>query len=186
VRRAVAPAAARHAVAGAEGAIAVPPPEDRLIRFAADDFGTDHMRSRSHLAKLVRDLPPLSDFLIVDDEEADAKWLVSSLKLVCGHDVRIRLARSLGTALDALKSATPQLVFLDDRISPVDNATTSIPFIRRAGYLGPIVIVSGALTRQRSADLIKLGAAAILHKDDIESARVAEVLIRIFGPGDPV
>lgn len=152
--------------------------------FSADDFGTDHMRARSHLAKLVRDLPPLDDFLIIDDEMADAKWLVSSLKLVCGHDVTIRHARSLGTALDALKQAVPQLVFLDDRISPVDTATTTIPFIRRAGYKGPLVIVSGAMTRQRTAELTALGAAAVLHKDDIESARVAALLIEIFGTKD--
>lgn len=165
-----------------DGRAIQPIAEGLLIRFSADDFGTDHMRARSQLAKLVRDLPPLADFLIVDDETADAKWLVSALKLVCGHDIRVRQAKSLGTALDALKAAMPQLVFLDDRISPVDNATNTLPFIRRAGYAGPIVIVSGAMTRQRATELIKLGAAAILHKDDIESARVAELLIEIFGP----
>lgn len=148
---------------------------------SADDFGTDHMRSRSQLAKQVRELPRLHEFLIIDDEIADARWLISSLKLVCGHDIRIDHVRSLGTALDALKAAQPQLVFLDDRISPVDSATNTIPFIRRAGYAGPIVVVSGAMTRQRGSELIRHGAAAVLHKDDIESARVARLLIELFG-----
>lgn len=147
----------------------------------SDDFGTDHMRARSELAKQVRALPRLDDFLIIDDEIADAKWLVSSLKLVCGHDIEIRHVRSLGTALDALKAALPQLLFLDDRISPVDTATNTIPFIRRAGYSGPIVVISGSMTRPRAAELIRQGAAAIVHKDDIESARVAEILIALFG-----
>lgn len=145
------------------------------------DFGTDHMRSRSQLAKRMRELSRLDAFLIIDDEVADAKWIVSSLKLVCGHDIRIDHVRSLGTALDALKASRPQLVFLDDRLSPVDTAINTIPFIRRAGYAGPIVVVSGATTRQRCTELIRLGAAAVLHKDDIESARVATLLIELFG-----
>lgn len=152
-----------------------------MIILSADDFGTDHMRSRSILAKQIRELPPLDNFLIIDDEMADVKWLLSSLKLVCGHDITVRHARSLGTALDALRQATPQLVFLDDRLSPVDSASTSIPFIRRAGYKGPLVIVSGAITRQRASELSALGIAGLLHKDDIESARVASLLIAIFG-----
>lgn len=146
------------------------------------DFGTDHMRSRSALAKQMRELPRLERFLIIDDELADAKWLVSSLKLVCGHDIAVEHVRSLGTALDALKNAHPQLLFLDDHISPVDNATNTIPFIRRAGYAGPIVVISGSMTRQRATDLTRHGATAFVHKDDIESARVATLLIEIFGP----
>ncbi len=156
-----------------------------MISFTTDDFGNGHMRARSALARRIRDLPPLDDFLIIDDEPSDAKWLVSSLKLACGHAVQVRHARSLGTALDAIKSAQPNLIFLDDRISPVDSALTSVPFIRRAGYGGPIVIVSGAMTRQRAVELLRTGAAAILHKDDIESARVAELLLAIFGPKSP-
>ncbi len=145
------------------------------------DFGTDHMRARSELAKRMRTLPRLDRFLIIDDEISDAKWLVSSLKLVCGHGIDIRHVRSLGTALDALKAAIPQLLFLDDRISPVDTATNTIPFIRRAGYAGPIVVVSGSMTRRRASELIRQGAASMIHKDDIESARVAALLIELFG-----
>lgn len=153
-----------------------------MMEFTSDDFGIGHMKSRSQLAKRLKDMPPLNHFLIIDDEIMDAKWLLSALKLVCGHDIRVRHVRTLGTALDALKAEPPQLIFLDDRVSPVDTANTTLPFIRRAGYEGPVVIISGALTRQRKADLLKLGAAAILHKDDIESARVAELLIEIFTP----
>lgn len=153
-----------------------------MIDSASDDFGIGHMKSRSLLTMRLKDLPPLTEFLIVDDEPADARWLISALKLVCGHDIRIRHARTIGAALDALKAAPPQLVFLDDRISPVDTAANTLPFIRRTGYDGPIVIISGEMTRQRKSDLLKLGAIAILHKDDIESARVAELLIEIFDP----
>jgi len=155
-----------------------------MVLFAADDFGTDHMRARSELAKRIRGLVRLDDFLIVDDEAADAKWLISSLKLVCGHDVEIRHVRTAGTMIDALRARLPKLMFLDDRLSPVDNATSTLPLVRKTGYEGPVVIVSGALTKARRADLLRLGAAAILHKDEIESTRVAELLLQIFGPED--
>lgn len=153
-----------------------------MHKLSAEDFGTDHLRHRSLLAKRVKELVLLDDVLILDDSDADATWLISALKLVCGHDLHIRHARTLGTALDALKSSMPQILFVDDRLSPVDTATSTIPFIRKSGCAAPIVILSGEMTRNRRTLLLELGAVAILHKDDIESARVAELLIELFAP----
>lgn len=156
-----------------------------MVRATAEDFSNDHLRARSQLTKSVRDLPPIKDILIIDDEPADARWLISALRLVCGQETTIRHAGTLGSALDELKAAPPRVVFLDDHLSPVDSAQSTLPFLRRAGYEGPVVMVSGALTRTRIAELVRLGAVATLHKDDVDSRLVAELLLSIFAPGAP-
>ena len=51
--------------------------------------------------------------------------------------------------------------------------------IRRAGYTGPIVVISGELTRDRRSALIAKGATDTIHKDDLNSVAIAEVLTRI-------
>ena len=74
----------------------------------------------------------------------------------------------------------PEIVFLDDYLKPNDNASQTIPFLQRAGYDGPIVVVSGQVDRQRRALLMTSGASDVIHKDDLDSVRVAEALARAF------
>jgi DNA-binding NarL/FixJ family response regulator len=74
----------------------------------------------------------------------------------------------------------PELIFLDDYLKPSDSATQSIPFLRRAGYEGPIIVVSGEIDKQRKSELLAAGARDAIHKDHLDSVRVAEALVRVF------
>ena len=95
-----------------------------------------------------------------------------------GYQIKIRRASTLGAALDSVIERAPQLVFLDDYLKPSDNATHTIPFLRRCGYEGPIIVVSGAVDRQRRITLMRAGANDVIHKDDVDSVRIAEALNR--------
>ena len=92
----------------------------------------------------------------------------------------MRRASTLGAALDAVIAKQPELVFLDDLLKPSDTASHTIPFLRRAKYEGPIIVVSGQVTRARKAELIGLGATDVIHKDDVDSVRLAEALARVY------
>lgn len=71
----------------------------------------------------------------------------------------------------------PQLVLLDDNLElSADRACDSIPYLRRVGYDGPIVIVSGIATRKRRLKLMAAGAAKVLHKDNVDSVRSNEAM----------
>ncbi len=65
-------------------------------------------------------------------------------------------------------------------LKPSDNAAQTLPFLRRAGYTGPVIVVSGQATRKRKSVLIEAGAADVIHKDEVDSVRVAEALHRVF------
>lgn len=142
--------------------------------------GREHLERKSGLARLFRHLPPMGDILIIEDEAFDADRLAATLHLMFGYDLLIRRAATLGRAIDAVIEKKPQLVFLDDVLKPADDASFTIPFLRRAAYEGPIVVVSGQVTRQRSADLLAAGATDVVHKDDVDSVRLAEALERVF------
>ena len=92
----------------------------------------------------------------------------------------IRKATTLGAALDRVLEAMPDMVFLDDYLKPNDNASQTIPLLRRAGYEGPIVVVSGEVDRRREAALRSEGAVAALHKENVDSGSVTEVLNKAF------
>ncbi len=144
--------------------------------------GGDFLARKSDATKLRQALPILRDVLMVEDETFDADRLRATLHVMLGYDLVIRRAHTLGAALDCVIERQPEVLFLDDYLKPNDNASHTIPFVRRAGYTGPIIVISGQVDRQRHAFLIAAGAVDVIHKDDVDSVRVAEALAKAFKP----
>ncbi|MBX9926796.1 MAG: response regulator [Hyphomicrobiaceae bacterium] len=143
--------------------------------------GGDFLAKKSDVTRRGKSLPPISTVLIVEDETFDADRLRATLRLALGYEVDVRRAQTLGSAVDMVLAHVPDLVFLDDILKPSDTAVNSIPYIRRANYTGPLIVISGQATRSRKAELIGLGASEVIHKDDVDSVRLKEALLRAFG-----
>ncbi|MEZ5854810.1 MAG: response regulator [Hyphomicrobiaceae bacterium] len=146
--------------------------------------GGNFLAKKADLTKSRKGGPAFDDILIVEDENFDADHLKATLHIMFGYSVQVRRARTLGSALDAVIERQPEVVFLDDYLKPNDNATHTIPFLRRCGYEGPIVVVSGAVDRGRRSMLIKAGAVDVIHKDDLDSVRISEALQRVRAASD--
>ena len=142
--------------------------------------GGDFLARKSSATKIRLSLPEITDVLIVEDKAFDAERLKATLHVMLGYDLVIRHATTLGGAVDAVLARKPSIVFLDDYLEPNDNAADTLPYMRRAGYDGPIVVISGELDRQRRIVLMAAGAADLIHKDDLDSVRIAEALARAF------
>lgn len=141
-----------------------------------DMTGGDFLTRKSDLTKSRKALASLSNFLIIEDENFDADRLRATLHIMFGYAIQVRRAKTLGAALDEVIERRPQLIFLDDHLKPNDNATQTIPFLRRCGYDGPLIVVSAHVDRMRRSTLLRAGAADVIHKDDLDSVRVAEAL----------
>jgi DNA-binding NarL/FixJ family response regulator len=144
--------------------------------------GSEFLARRSDATLAKASLPKLSNVLVVEDEGVDARRLTAVLRIVLGRDVMLRLAPSLDKAIDEVLKSLPDALFLDDYLKPNDSALQTIPLVRRAGYPGPIIVVSGEVDRPRRIELRKAGASDIIHKDDIDSVNVSEALIRAYAP----
>ena len=140
--------------------------------------GCGHLAKRSDLASARAKQEQPVEILIVDDEPLDAERLTATLRVLFGYQVQIRWAPSLGEAVKCLAERLPTITFLDDILKPSDDAFLSIPELRRAGYDGPIIVVSGAVTQARRSRLIAGGASDVIHKDDVDSVRLAEAVDR--------
>ena len=142
--------------------------------------GGDFLAKKSELMRAREGIPDLKDVLVVEDESMDADRMFGTLRVMFGYDLNIRRASTLAAAVDMVMARTPEIVFLDDILKPSDDATQTIPFLRRAGFEGPIVVVSGQVTRTRRTALIAADATEVIHKDDVDSVRLTETLQRIF------
>jgi CheY-like chemotaxis protein len=138
--------------------------------------GSDFLARKSDLTRMRQRIPGLKDVLIVDDNNFDADSLRASLNMMFGYSLTMRRAKTLGSALDCVIERKPDLIFLDDILPPSDTASTTIPFLRRCGFEGPIIVVSGEMTRIRRQELLGAGAVDVVHKDDIDSVRISEAL----------
>lgn len=142
--------------------------------------GGDFLTRKNEMARLGKSLPRLTNILIVEDDISDSDRLRATLRVILGYEPQVRVASTLGSALDHVLAKQPEFVFLDDLLKPSDTASQSIPFLRRAGYEGPIVVISGQVTRNRRAELMTLGASEVIHKDDVDSVRLTEALARVY------
>jgi DNA-binding NarL/FixJ family response regulator len=141
--------------------------------------GGRHLNKKSQLAKARHNLPAYNDILIVEDDQLDADRLRGTLRSMFGYEVNVRRATTLGGALDCVIEKQPDIIFLDDHLKPKDNASETIPFLRRCNYIGPIVIVSGLLNQRRAAELTKAGAIVAIHKDNLDSGTIEEAIAKV-------
>ena len=138
--------------------------------------GGSHLAKKGLLVGARAKLGAASDVLVVEDEALDAERLTATLRVIFGYELRIHLAASATDAIDRVAQAKPLLVFLDDILKPSTNALQTMPLLRQAGYSGPIIVISGQVTHSRRTGLIAGGASDVIHKDDVDSVRVAEAI----------
>lgn len=143
--------------------------------------GAPHLKRRSRLIRSQDGLRRLDDILVVEDEPRDSDRIIATLRVLVGYDeLVVRTASTISSAVDAVLEQHPKLVLLDDALKPSDTATDTIPFLQRAGYDGPIVVISGQVTRRRRTELLQAGAVDVIHKDDVDSVQLSACLLRVF------
>lgn len=146
----------------------------------ADDDRPSAVRvlaKRSLLAQRMKDVPRYGNILIIEDNPLESERLASTLRGIFGYEANIRQCRTLGTALDAVMSSAPELIFLDDRLGPIDRAEKSVPFLRNTQCRARIIVVSSFVDRRRRADIMKLSVDAVIDKDDLDSTSICDALI---------
>jgi PleD family two-component response regulator len=163
-----------------------PDDESDAVQAASDpsepDGGGAHsavrvLMTRSKLAQAMKEVPKFKNILIIEDNQRDSDRLASTLRTIFGYDATVRQCRTLGTALDEVLSDQPELVFLDDRLGPVDKAEKSVPFLRSARYGAMILVLSSFIDRRRRAEIMKLGVDDVIDKDDLDSTSICQALI---------
>lgn len=142
--------------------------------------GADYLVKRSDLARELAKLPRLKSIVVFEDRQEDSDRMLALVHRLLGYeDTEVRRARTLTSGIDLLLAKPADLVLLDDRMGPADKAEDALPLIWRSGFDGPIVVVSSELTRERRIALLKLGVSEAVHKDDLDSGSMGEVMTRI-------
>lgn len=114
-----------------------------MLITTAPSRGSTYLETRSRLAKALSESTPFKRIQIVDDTQFDADVLAGLLRKILGRETAIEIARNLNMLHRQWAEQRPDLVFLDDRLGQMGSATVNIPNLRRMGFTGPLVVVSG-------------------------------------------
>lgn len=142
--------------------------------------GADYLVDKSDLARIAQTMPKFRNIVVFEDERLDSDRMLALLRAMLGYDdIDVRRARTVTSGIDLLLQHKPDLILLDDYMGPVDRAHDALPMIRRAGFAGPVVVVSGQLTRSRRNELLKLGIAEAINKDDLDSGSIGRIMVQL-------
>jgi DNA-binding NarL/FixJ family response regulator len=141
--------------------------------------GPEYLIRRSALLKQVQALKRTLDVVYVEDNPLDAQKITTSLRMMFGPRINMRHAATTAAMVDLIKQIMPDILLLDDRMNNNSHADTNIPLLRKRGFTGPIVIISGVLSPSRTATLRRLGVAVIVHKDDADSLKLTEIILNL-------
>lgn len=138
--------------------------------------GAEFLSKKSELNRARGPDMTFTDILVVDDESIDCDRMLATLRVMYGYAGEVRRAATIDEAIKAVMEKRTDLVLLDDILKPSDDATHTIPLLRRAGFEGPIIVISGQVTRTRRPVLLDAGASDVIHKDDVDSVKLLEAL----------
>jgi hypothetical protein len=142
--------------------------------------GTEFLTRRSWLIKHSGNATLISDAVIVDDSSLDTDRLATALRMVLGRDTSIRSGKTIEDMVALMRNGHPDLLLIDDNLNQLQKAETTLSRARAVGYHGPVIILSGLLTRQRVIQLARLEPIDIIHKDDLDSSRLREAMLKFI------
>ncbi len=142
--------------------------------------GGDFLSKKSVLMRGRESLSEVVDVLVVDDEARDSDRMLATLRVMFGYKMSVRRAADITGALAHVANQQPDIILLDDILKPSDDGEATLPLLRATGFTGPIIVISGLVTRSRKPILIAAGATEVIHKDDVDSVRLTETLQQIF------
>ncbi len=143
--------------------------------------GGAHLARRSALLKRIHALSFHIDLLVVEDKAQDANFITKPLSSLFGQKATVTVAPTVDALKSALAANSYAVIVLDDNMDAGQNAETTLPLIKAGGHTGPILLVSGLFTQARRATLKRLGADAVLSKDELDSVELGERVLLSLG-----
>lgn len=114
--------------------------------------------------------------LLIDDESIEERITHQLLKRDYGLPFTLEYAQSIEDGLALLRDRTYDVILLDDRIAPNVTAMQTVPVVRQAAGVVPLILISSSLDAAHLRDRKILDVYDIIDKYDLK-ARIKEGLL---------
>ncbi len=115
--------------------------------------------------------------LYVEDTKFDRLVLTSLFRGLARDDIELQCVATVDAGLASLCEGMPDLLLLDNRVPPYGSFEQSLPLLTRAGFRGPVVLLSGLPTEElRSAVDRNESVKLLADKRQLDAVFLAEVI----------
>lgn len=116
------------------------------------------------------------NILLVDDDPEEYRLMKLILKNVKRPLINLEFVSDIGAAIDRVKVEGIDIVFLDNRLLPNKDFRETAPQLRKAGFIGPIGIVSSDISGSYFQEFREFGVDFRISKDEIDSSAISFII----------
>ena len=114
--------------------------------------------------------------LLVDDDPAEHILLKRKLAKVDGPGIDLHYVADIGSAVDCVRAGDVDMVFLDNRLLPNKDFRETAPQLRKAGFIGPIGIISSDISGGYFQQFQEFGVDFRIGKDEIDGTAISFII----------
>jgi CheY-like chemotaxis protein len=114
--------------------------------------------------------------LLVDDDPVEYTIWKRTLENCEGPSLRLEQVEDIDAAVARVTDGGVDLVFLDNRLLPAQDFRETAPKLRKAGYTGPIGIISSDISGAYFGEILEFGADFRVGKDEIDANTISFIV----------
>lgn len=135
--------------------------------------GSDYLRQRSLKFGRVEGL--YRNILIIGSSD----HVRSVFRAALGRNTTIREARTISLGLDHVLTKGPDVVCVDDPLASLEAMVEGARLLRRANYLGPVLLMTNTDAKALHAASKSLKRIGVLCRDEFNSLALLNALLNL-------
>lgn len=116
--------------------------------------------------------------LLVDDDPAEDLILRALMRKVTSYAITLHYVETVDAALEFIRtSGTPlDMILMDNRLQPQADFRETVPELRRAGYIGPVGVISSSIRDAYFQKIDDYGVDFRIDKAELDPTAVEFIL----------
>ncbi|MDP9590512.1 hypothetical protein GR158_03340 [Shinella sp. AETb1-6] len=121
------------------------------------------------------------NILLVDDDPAENVILSALMRKVTSYVITLHYVETVDGALDFIRSSGVALdmILMDNRLQPQADFRETVPELRRAGYIGPVGVISSSISDAYFQKIEDYGVDFRIDKAELDPTAI-EFLLREY------
>jgi DNA-binding NarL/FixJ family response regulator len=116
--------------------------------------------------------------LLVDDDPAENVILSALMRKVASYAITLHYVETVDGALDFIRLSDVRLdmVLMDNRLQPQADFRETVPELRRAGYIGPVGVISSSINDAYFQKIDDYGVDFRIDKAELDPTAIEFIL----------
>lgn len=116
--------------------------------------------------------------LLVDDDPAENIILGALMRKVASYAITLHYVETVEDALGFIRSSSAQLdmILMDNRLQPQADFRETVPELRRAGYIGPVGVISSSISDAYFQKIDDYGVDFRIDKAELDPTAIEFIL----------